>query len=52
MTPVPGPAYSRVLTDGPNGAEVIAVAVPIFGGAGEFRGTLVGMFRLASSNYA
>ncbi len=46
MTPVPGPAYSRVLTDGPNGAEVIAVAVPIFGGAGEFRGTLVGMFRL------
>ena len=46
MTPVPGPAYSRVLTDGQNGAEVIAVAVPIFGGAGEFRGTLVGMFRL------
>ena len=49
MTPLPAPAYSRILGDGPNGAEVIAVAVPIFGGNGEFRGTLVGMFRLGET---
>ena len=49
MTPMPAPAYSGILADGPNGSEVIAVAVPVFGGNGDFRGTLVGMFKLGET---
>lgn len=49
MTPLPEPAFSRIVTDGPNNGEVIAVAVPIFGGDGEFRGALVGMFKLGET---
>ncbi len=39
-------AYSNVLPDGPDGAEVVAIAVPIINADGEFVGGLVGMFRV------
>ncbi|UCC86497.1 MAG: GAF domain-containing protein [Anaerolineales bacterium] len=45
----PGPAFSGILADGPGGAEVIVVAVPIIGPQDEFLGTLVGMFRIGST---
>jgi signal transduction histidine kinase/HAMP domain-containing protein len=45
----PGPVFSDIMTDGPQGAEVIALAVPIIGGQGEFVGTMVGMFRLGTT---
>ncbi|HEY42791.1 MAG TPA: GAF domain-containing protein [Anaerolineae bacterium] len=35
---------SDVVTDGPDGEEVIVIAVPILGSQSEFLGTLVGMF--------
>ncbi len=40
------PVFSDVVPDGPGGAEVIVVAVPISGNQGEFMGLLAGMFRL------
>ncbi len=43
------PVFSDIVEDGPAGAKVIAVAVPIKGLRGEFLGTLVGMFRLGST---
>lgn len=43
------PAYSDIEPDGPAGAEVIAIAVPILTDRSEFRGALVGMFRLGAS---
>ncbi len=46
MVRSPGPIFSDIAPDGPNGANVIVVAVPINGEQGEFRGTMVGMFRL------
>lgn len=42
----PAPVFSNILADGPDGADVIAVAVPIIGEQGEFRGVLLGMFKL------
>jgi nitrate/nitrite-specific signal transduction histidine kinase len=42
----PAPVFSNILADGPDGADVIAVAVPIVGEQGEFRGVLLGMFKL------
>jgi len=39
-------ALSDIVADGPQGAEVIAVAVPVTGDQGEFLGTVLGMFRL------
>ncbi len=38
--------YSDIVPDGPNGEDVIVVAVPIIGAQREFRGALAGMFRL------
>lgn len=43
-----GPVFSEVVTDGPQGAEVIVVAVPITGNLGEFKGAMAGMFRLGA----
>jgi nitrate/nitrite-specific signal transduction histidine kinase len=42
----PAPVFSNILADGPDGADVIAVAVPVIGDKGEFRGVLLGMFEL------
>jgi len=41
-----GPVYSDAVTDGPNGVEVIVVAMPIIGPQDQFLGTVAGMFRL------
>lgn len=46
MVAYPGPVYSNIVADGPDGADVIAVGVPIIGDQGEFRGALLGMFKL------
>jgi nitrate/nitrite-specific signal transduction histidine kinase len=45
----PGSVFSNVVTDGPQGAEVVCIAVPISGEQGEFIGTMVGMFRLGAT---
>ncbi len=47
-TMVRGPALyiSNIEPNGPNGEEVIALAVPILGERGEFRGVAAGMFLL------
>lgn len=39
-------AFSNATTDGFQGAEVVAVAVPLIGDQGEFLGVVAGMFRL------
>jgi nitrate/nitrite-specific signal transduction histidine kinase len=49
MLRAPGPAFSDVTKDGPEGAEAIAVAVPIIGAQGQFLGVVVGMFRVDPS---
>ncbi len=41
-----GPVFSDIVPDGPQGAEVVVVAVPMTGPQGEFRGTIAGMFRV------
>lgn len=40
------PVYSNIVPDGPDGEDVVVVAVPIIGAQREFRGALAGMFRL------
>uniref|UniRef100_UPI0035AE158B cache domain-containing protein n=1 Tax=Promineifilum sp. TaxID=2664178 RepID=UPI0035AE158B len=42
------PAFSDIAPDGPDGAEVLVTAVPVFGPTNELRGVLTGMFRLGS----
>ena len=49
MLRTPGPVFSNILADGPQGAEVIVVAVPITGDGGEFLGSALGMFRLRAT---
>ena len=44
------PVFSNIETDGPQGAAVIAIAVPILDDRDQFLGALVGMFRLGASN--
>lgn len=44
------PVYSDVVDDGPGGARVVVVAVPVTGEQGDFQGTLAGMFRLGASS--
>jgi serine phosphatase RsbU (regulator of sigma subunit) len=44
-----GPYYSSALGNGPDGAPVVVVAVPILGDNNEFLGVLAGMFRLGES---
>ncbi len=41
--------FSDIVADGPGGAEVVAVAVPITGEQDELLGTVVGMFRLGAT---
>jgi nitrate/nitrite-specific signal transduction histidine kinase len=43
------PAFSSVLADGPGGANVVVVSLPVTGPRGEFMGALAGMFRLDAS---
>jgi PAS domain S-box-containing protein len=50
MVRAPASVFSDILNDGPNGAQVIVVAVPITGPRNEFVGTLAGMFRLGAIN--
>jgi signal transduction histidine kinase len=45
----PGPVFSDMVADGPQGAPVIVVAVPILGSQEEFLGTMVGMFRVGAN---
>ena len=45
-----GPLFSDITSDGPLGAEVVPVAVPIVGRQGELGGAVVGMFRLGASS--
>ncbi len=51
MVRVMGPVFSDVVADGPQGAQVIGLAVPISSDQG-FRGTAVGMFRLGASSFS
>jgi hypothetical protein len=46
----PAAAFSDIVPDGPEGADVVAVSVPVFGPQGEFTGLLVGMFRVGSTS--
>lgn len=50
MARAPQPIFSGIVADGPQGIDVIALAVPITGSQGEFLGTMVGMFRLGARN--
>ncbi len=42
----PDTVFSNIVTDGPDGAEVIVAAAPITGKQGQFLGLIAGMFRL------
>lgn len=42
----PGPVFSDIVADAPEGAKAVVVAVPILGYSGQFVGALAGMFRL------
>lgn len=46
MLRFPEPVFSGVVADGPEGAEVIVVAVPIKGSQGQFLGVIAGMFQV------
>jgi nitrate/nitrite-specific signal transduction histidine kinase len=43
---VPRTVISDILPDGPEGVDVVAVAVPVVGDQNEFLGAIVGMFRI------
>ncbi len=45
----PGPVFSDIAADGPDGAQIIVVAVPIIGPQDQFLGTIVGMFRVGTT---
>jgi GAF domain-containing protein/HAMP domain-containing protein len=45
----PRTVFSDIVADGPGGAEVIVVAVPIIGDQGQFLGIIAGMFRLGAT---
>jgi GAF domain-containing protein/HAMP domain-containing protein len=46
----PSAVISDIVADGPAGTDIVAVAVPITGSQGEFRGLIVGMFRVDDSS--
>ena len=50
MIRAPGAVYSNIVNDGPGGARVIDMAVPITNGHGDFVGALVGMFRVGPTS--
>jgi len=41
--------FSNIIADGPQGIQVVSIAVPITGEHGEFQGVIVGMFRLGAT---
>ncbi|MBL7199478.1 MAG: GAF domain-containing protein [Anaerolineae bacterium] len=43
------PSFSDVVAIGPDGLEVVCVAVPVTGEGGEFVGVMAGMFRLGTT---
>jgi nitrate/nitrite-specific signal transduction histidine kinase len=45
------PAISDIVADGPDGSDVLAVAVPVFGPTNELRGVLIGMFHLGVGSF-
>jgi len=47
----PEPVFSDIVADGPAGAEVIVVAVPIEGNQGQFLGLMAGMFRAGADTH-
>jgi hypothetical protein len=49
-SPGPEPVFSDIVTDGPDGAEVVVAVVPITGERGEFLGVMAGMFRLGATS--
>ncbi|MBE7474408.1 MAG: hypothetical protein DPW09_17350 [Anaerolineae bacterium] len=49
MARTPQPVFSDIVADGPQGLEVIALAVPVTSDQGEFLGAVVGMFRLGAT---
>jgi nitrate/nitrite-specific signal transduction histidine kinase len=50
MLSTPGSVFSDVLVDGPEGTEVMVIAVPILGDQGELVGLLGGMFRVGATS--
>jgi hypothetical protein len=44
----PSAALSDIVADGPGGADVVAIAVPVTGSHGEFVGLLAGMFQIGA----
>ncbi len=50
MARSPRSIFSGIVTDGWQGRDTIALAVPITGNRGEFLGTLIGMFHLGTQN--
>ncbi|GAB4575423.1 MAG: hypothetical protein Kow0077_26860 [Anaerolineae bacterium] len=50
MLHFPAPIFSDVVPLGPAGQEVILVAVPVIGSAGEFNGALAGMFQVGADS--
>ncbi|MGD2251333.1 MAG: GAF domain-containing protein [Anaerolineales bacterium] len=46
---MPEPVFSDIVDDGPGGADVVVVAVPVTGTQGEFLGTVTGMFEVGAS---
>ncbi len=51
MVRATGPVFSDIVADGPQGEQVIAMAVPVSSDQG-FRGTVVGMFRLGAASFS
>ncbi|HEY85429.1 MAG TPA: GAF domain-containing protein, partial [Chloroflexi bacterium] len=49
MLRFPATTFSNITPDGPNGEEVIVIAVPIVGQQGQFLGVIAGLLRLDAS---
>ena len=47
---IPHPVFSDIVDEGPGGAEVIIIAVPIIGENNEFHGAIVGMLYLSETS--
>ena len=46
----PRPAFSNIISAGPDGGEAVAIVVPVIGAQGEFLGAVVGMFKLGATS--
>lgn len=49
MVRAPGLVFSDIVPDGPQGAQVVIMAVPITGDQGELLGMMAGLFRLGAT---